>query len=189
MTTDETFATSRRNLLRGGALAGGLMLGSGLAAGARANATTTKAGATPAAELTLADYFLKLDGIEGESQDPTHQNWIDIDSYGFQVTNSKASGKAGKVKLGEVHFTKVVDAASPTLYTHCVNGKHIANGYIHVRKSSDKGDYLQYKLSEVFISSVQPAAADQAEPVELISLNYSKIEFDYKSQASLGSAS
>ena len=38
--------------------------------------------------MALVDYFLKIDGIQGESQDKTHKNEIEIMSFGWGATNT-----------------------------------------------------------------------------------------------------
>lgn len=188
MTKNQSFTTSRRNVLRGSALAGGLVLGSGLAGAApsidRANAATAEKTASPDESLTIVDYFLKLDGIDGESQDSTHKGWIDIESFSFSASNSTkpASTKAGKVSRGPMHFTKVVDATSPTLMTHCMNGKHINSATLSMRASNAKADFLTITLTGVVISNYAESATSNETPTESISLNFTKIEIKYSTQ-------
>ncbi|HTR70815.1 MAG TPA: type VI secretion system tube protein Hcp [Mycobacteriales bacterium] len=181
--------TSRRNVLRGGALAGGMVLGSGLAtARAAAKETSPKAAAadavTPAASATFVDYFLKIDGIKGESQDSTHQDWIDVASYGFRATDATkpTSAKKGKVSFKGMTFTKTVDKSSPALMTHCATGKHIPQATLTMRASNAKQDFLTITLSEVVISAYDHSAADNETPSEQISLNFGKIEMKYSTQ-------
>jgi type VI secretion system secreted protein Hcp len=34
------------------------------------------------------DYFLELDGIDGESKDSKHQDWIELGSFSFGATQT-----------------------------------------------------------------------------------------------------
>ncbi len=38
--------------------------------------------------MALVDYFLKIDGIQGESQDKTHKNEIEIESFSWGAIQS-----------------------------------------------------------------------------------------------------
>jgi type VI secretion system secreted protein Hcp len=191
MTDKEAFATSRRNVLRGSAAAGGLLLGSGLAAGggglssAGAATTKSKGEVSPSEVAILTDYFLKIDGIKGQSQDATHQGWIDLGSYAFGVTDSgkPTTTKKGKVDLYDLHVTKQVDASSPALMLHCTTGKHIPAATLSLRASDGKVDYLTITLTEVLISGYSHSASENAAPTESISLTYGEIKIDYKSQS------
>jgi type VI secretion system secreted protein Hcp len=42
--------------------------------------------------LAQADFFLKLDGIQGESQDDKHENENQLASFNAGVTNAGAGG-------------------------------------------------------------------------------------------------
>ncbi|MBV8585847.1 MAG: type VI secretion system tube protein Hcp, partial [Verrucomicrobia bacterium] len=41
------------------------------------------------------DYFLKIDGIEGESKDSKHQNEIEIGSFSFGATQTGSFSAMG----------------------------------------------------------------------------------------------
>ncbi len=42
--------------------------------------------------MAAVDYFLKIDGIQGESQDKTHKNEIQLDSFSWGATNAGTVG-------------------------------------------------------------------------------------------------
>ena len=63
------------------------------------------------------DYFLKIEGIEGESQDKTHKNEIEIESISFGVAQGGGmgyggGGGVGKASFQDISFTKKVDKAT-----------------------------------------------------------------------------
>jgi len=145
------------------------------------------------------DFFLELDGIKGESADHKHKDQLDIASFSWGVTNSGASaggggGGAGKASFQDLHFTTEVGTASPTLMLACATGQHIKKAVLHVRKAGgDQQNYYTVTLSDVLVSSYQSGAHSSGDPIptDQFSLNFAKIEFEYKPQkadGSLGSA-
>jgi len=139
------------------------------------------------------DYFLKLDGIEGESADSKHAKEIPIGSWSWGASNpvsfSGTGGKSsGKVSMGDISVMKSVDKASAKLMELCANGKHIATGVLTCRKSTgDKTpqDYLIVKMTEVYVSSYQISGGGD-EPMESVSLAYNEVKLEYKMQDEKG---
>ena len=71
----------------------------------------------------------------------------------------------------------------------CASGKHIKEGTFIARKAGgDQQEYLMVKLTDVLISSVQSGGTggDHDIPLEQVSLNFAKIEIDYKPQKADG---
>jgi type VI secretion system secreted protein Hcp len=140
-----------------------------------------------------ADMFLKLEGIKGESTDSKHANEIEILSYSFGVTQtgtgSHGTGHGGgKAHVQDFQITHHTDAASPSLFAMCASGKHITKGTFIARKAGgDQQEYLTVHLSDVLISSVQSGGSGGSDiPLEQVSLNFAKIEIDYKPQKADG---
>jgi type VI secretion system secreted protein Hcp len=143
--------------------------------------------------MAQSDYFLKIDGIEGESKDDKHKKEIDLQSFSWGVNNSGSmavggGGGTGKSSFQDFHFTKLVEKSSPNLMQACATGKHIPKAVLTVRKAGEKQqEYYKITLSDVLISSWQNGGhgGDGTVP-ESFSLNFSKIEFEYKPQDSKG---
>jgi type VI secretion system secreted protein Hcp len=142
------------------------------------------------------DAFLKVDGIEGESPDSKHSKEIQLLSFSFgadQPASSSSGGGAGtgKVNMHDLSVLKQVDKASPKLLVACATGQHIASAVLTARKAGgDQQDYMTVTLSDVVISSVQAsgqAAGGDGAPSEQVSLNFTKINFEYKEQGKDGS--
>jgi type VI secretion system secreted protein Hcp len=141
------------------------------------------------------DAFLKIDTIEGESPDSKHGKEIQLLSYSFgadQPASSAVGGGAGtgKVNMHDLTVLKHVDKASPKLLVACCTGQHIKSAVLTVRKAgTDQQDYMIVTLSDVLVSSHQntgqPSGTDLL-PTEQISLNFSKINFEYKEQGADG---
>lgn len=145
--------------------------------------------------MAAVDFFVKLDGIDGESQDDVHKNEIHVDSFTFGVTNAGTGGVnlgsgAARSNVQDFHFTKGTDMASPNLFIACCTGKHIPTATITIRKAGENPmEYLIYNLTEVFVSSHNTSGHDGSGVAqESFSLNCSKVEINYTPQNADGSA-
>lgn len=146
--------------------------------------------------MAVADFFLKIDGIKGESTDAKHKDELEIESFSWGAVNSGsfsdapgAGGGTGKVSFQDVHFTKKVDKSSPDLAYHCASGKHIKIAELTVRKAGeDQQDYYKVKLTDVLVSSYQSGGSSGGSllPVDQFSLNFAKVEFSYATQDAKG---
>lgn len=135
------------------------------------------------------DYFLKLDGIEGESADAKHGNEIDIVSWGwgerqFGAHAGGGGGGSGKVAMQDFNFVMRVNKASPKLLLACANGQHVKTALLTCRKAGkDQQEYMKIKFTDLLVSSFQTGGSPEAEiPVDRISLNFAKIEYEYYPQ-------
>ena len=144
--------------------------------------------------MAQEDFFLKIEGIEGESSDSKHKGEIQISSFSFGVTNSGTGGAgggsgAGKVNVQDIHVTKVMDKSSPNLFIGCCTGKHYNKATLTIRKAGEKPlDYLVYNLTEVMVSSHSVSGHEGGGIAqESVSLNFAKVEMVYTPQKADGS--
>jgi type VI secretion system secreted protein Hcp len=142
------------------------------------------------------DYFLKLDGIEGESTDNKHAKEIDVEAWSWGESQTGSSvpggggGGAGKVSMQDFSFVMRFNKASPKLMLACATGKHIKSARLAVRRAGQgQQDYLTFTFLDVLVSSYQTGGAEASglTPVEQVSLRYAKIEVEYKTQKPDGS--
>lgn len=140
------------------------------------------------------EYFLKLDGIDGESLSTKHKGEIELYSWSWGAHNATSvtgSGlSAGKVSFADISISKPVDKSSAKLLELCCTGKHITKGTLTCAKSTgDKNpaDYLTIKLEEIHIASFQTGGSSgDAVGSESLSFAFGKIEYDYKIQGKDG---
>lgn len=146
--------------------------------------------------MAQVDYFLKLEGVDGESQDDKHKNEIDISTVSWGVVNAGAGAYgtgsgAGKAQFQDIHITKLTDKASAILLLNCATGKHHGSATLCFRKAGENPvEYLKIKLTEVTVSSFQGSGHGGSGGMseESISLNFSKIEVTYTPQAADGTS-
>ena len=139
------------------------------------------------ADAASVDYFLKIDGIDGESTDDRHKGEIEILSFSWGETTAGTmtrggGGGAGKVSMQDFHFTMAMNKASPKLFLACATGEHIKEATLTLRKAgSDRQEYLVVKFTDLLVSSYQTGGSSgDVVPTESFSLNFSKIEFEYR---------
>jgi type VI secretion system secreted protein Hcp len=141
------------------------------------------------------DYFLKIDGIPGESLDSKHKGEIEVEAWSWGEANPTAAsapgagGGAGKVQMQDFSFTARTSKASPSLMLACASGKHFKGAVLTARKAGKaQAEFLTFSLSDILVSAYQVGGAEgEVVPMDSVSLNFSKIQVEYKEQKPDGS--
>jgi type VI secretion system secreted protein Hcp len=135
-----------------------------------------------------SDFYLKIDGIDGESTSDQHAGEIEILSFSWGVSNSGSmssgsGGGAGKASFQDISFVRRLDKASPKLMLACATGQHIPSAILVCRKSGGDGRseaYYKITLNDILVSSVSTSGNSGGDlPTESFSLNFAKIEWEY----------
>ena len=141
------------------------------------------------------DMFMKIKEAPGESKDETHGGEIDVLAWSWGMSNSGSAhigggAGSGKVNVQDVSFTKYVDASSNALMLFCANGKHIPEALLTVRKAGEKPlEYIKITMNDVLVSSVSTGGSGGEDRLtENVTLNFSKVKFEYTKQKKDGSA-
>ena len=140
--------------------------------------------------MALVDYFLKIEGIPGESSDSKHKGEIEIESWSWGATQTGTATHggglgAGKVAMQDFHFVMKVNKASPLLMRACASGEHIKSAILICRKAGkDQQEYLKVSFSDLMVSNYQTGGSGHSDvlPLDQISLNFTKVEIEYKEQ-------
>jgi len=135
------------------------------------------------------DAFLKINGVPGESSDAKHKEQIEILSYSWGVdqpqTNSASSHGSLSAERANFHpfvVVKAIDKASPKLAVGCAGGDHYTEAVLEIcRAGGDKQPYMEYKMTDVMVTSYRPGGTNGAEalPLEEVAFSYGKIEWKY----------
>src|SRR5437660_2861335 len=118
--------------------------------------------------MAAVDYFLKIDGIEGESGDHKNPKQIQLESWSWGETQSGShsyggGGGAGKVSMQDFHFVMTVNKASPKLFLACANGEHIKKAVLVCRKAGkDQQEFYKVTFSDLLVSSFQTSGSGSA---------------------------
>jgi len=140
-------------------------------------------------------YFLKIDGIPGESTDDKHKGELELSSFSMgesnsgTITSATGGAGAGKVSFHDFNFTTRFSKASPKLMFACAAGEHIRSAVMTARKNGGRGggfEFLFVKLNDVLVSSFQTGGSGDGIPLDAVSFAFAKVEVDYKEQKATG---
>lgn len=144
-----------------------------------------------------ADYYLKIDTIEGESLATGFEKQMQIESFSFGASNSGSSSQGtglgmGKVNFQDFHFVVMNGKASPQLFLACAKGNHIPQAVLSLRKTGGDGNpftFSKVTFGDVVLSSFQTGGSNGSDvlPMEQVSFNFTKITFEYFQQKEDGS--
>ena len=144
--------------------------------------------------VAAVDYFLKIDGIQGESLDAKHKGEIQLESFSWGETAAGTmaaggGGGAGKVHIQDLHVTKKLDKASPLLFLACATGQHLKEAILTARKAGKTQlEFLVFKFRDLLVSSYQTSAGGDDVPTDQVSFNFARIEIEYRPQKPNGTA-
>lgn len=140
------------------------------------------------------DYFLKLDGIKGESQDAKHKDEIELISFSWGVTrqggaSTGGGGGAGKASFSDFEVAMPVNRSAPQLILKCVTGAHLKDGLLAIRRAGKQQvEYLKFKFTDLLITGYEETGnVEQDRPIDVVRFNYAKFELTYVTQKANGS--
>jgi len=146
--------------------------------------------------MAVVDYFLKIDGIDGESVDSKHKGEIQLESWSWGATNTAnisaggGGGGAGRVTMSDFQFTSVTSKASPKLFLMCASGRHIKTATLTVRKTGERDngfEWIKITFMNLLVNFYKEVAASvDTPPTDDVGLAFQKIEFLVSSQSPTG---
>jgi type VI secretion system secreted protein Hcp len=141
----------------------------------------------------VGTFFLKLDGIAGESTDLKHKEAIELVSFNWGLEGSAAGasgggGGAGKVQLKEFEFLMRVNKASPALFLAAASGKHLKDATLSVSRGTKAAfEWLKVKFTDVLITSYEQLGDDEGLH-EVVAFDFAKVELQVTPQSTRGGA-
>ena len=146
-----------------------------------------------------SDFFIKLDGIDGESADKSHAKWIEVVNFkhGAQqnVTAGRTTDVSGRGSFTPFTFVHLLDKASPKIQQFCMNGQKIAKVTFNVCRAIAGVQVPVYevtmencKIVRAEVASVVagadadivlPTAENASAPVETVDIVAGKITWKY----------
>lgn len=139
------------------------------------------------------DYFLKLDGIQGESTDSKHKDQIELASFSWGAAHSGSAATgggagAGKATVKDLRFVQRTQKSTPQLLGKLMAGQHIKSGILTGRKSTkDQIEFIKIELTDVLVTSYDVTAEDDL-PVEEIGLSFAAFKLTYVPSSASGAA-
>jgi type VI secretion system secreted protein Hcp len=132
------------------------------------------------------------DAVKGESTLDGFKNKVEILSFSHgvaqQITGDQSNQKrtSGKPNHQDFTVTKYVDLASCNLIDYCNQAKPLPSVTVTVGQNENGkvNPILVYKMTNALVSSVSVGGGGGGKPQETVTFNYTKIQWDYKQQAS-----
>jgi len=118
-----------------------------------------------------SDFFIKIDGIDGDSNDKGHGKWIEVISFSHGSEQNVGAGRAtdvsGRGSFIPFRFTHLIDKATPKLQQFCMSGQKVAKVQFQVcRAIAGKQEPIyeitmeNVKISKTFVKSVSEGSKD-----------------------------
>jgi type VI secretion system secreted protein Hcp len=144
-------------------------------------ASTIRAETLRMKEKTMP-YYLRLDGIDGESVTRGHERWFEIASlaWGVQRGGGPARGAGagvGRPVLEPLQVTLSSSRNVPLLFQAAVTGKHIATATLDVTGGGEQPrSMLTWSMEDVLVTSLE-VSGDGGTPAvrETLALAYGKV--------------
>jgi len=131
--------------------------------------------------------YLKFDGVDGESKDEAHKDWIDVLNWSFSIRNE---GKKDACTAG-LRITKLVDRSSAAFVQSAADRTRMGskgNALLVVTSDRDTStEYLEYSLENTMVAGYQIRGGSEGRPKESIILKFDWIGGAYRFQNSDGS--
>lgn len=142
--------------------------------------------------------YMKYDGISGNVTADGFADHIAVDDVNFGISRgitmeagNMSNREATRPTLTEIHLTKYADTSVTSLFKEAVTG--VAGKTVEikfVRSGSDSVvEFMNYTLENCMISGYSITATAEGEPVENISLSFSKIMVSYNDHDALNTNS
>lgn len=130
----------------------------------------------PAGEPT--SFFLKIDGIAGDSTAKGHEGWFELDATQFAAASATAIGPtglvAGKPSFADLSFSISDNTPLAALLADAASGKHISALEVEGTNANGQTVY-DLTVNDVFVTSVQQSNNDGDQPYTAFSVAYGKI--------------
>ena len=147
---------------------------------------------TSKTDSTSNRMFIQITGIDGESIDKNHKDWIEVLSFSFGMSNlgGRATAyRSGQTILDDLVLVKKLDKSSPKIMEKCAKGEVIPSLVLDVCTDTKEDSVLfyRYELKNVIISNFYcDGSTDDVVPVETFTLNFVEIKVIYTVFDSVG---
>jgi type VI secretion system secreted protein Hcp len=136
------------------------------------------------------DYFLKLNGIKGGSNDAKHKDEIDVDGFGWGVAQTAAAAAgtgagAGKAQFEDLSITTRTSVASPALFLACASGQHIKDAVFTARHAGGS-EFLRIALTDVVVTGYEIDGTELEPPMDTITFSFARVEIEFRTMLPTG---
>ena len=132
--------------------------------------------------IVAQNYYIKFDGIEGESKSTTHRGWSDIESFSQELEKKVAvvgvTTRRGVTNLGKsISIIKKIDKSSPKLMEALTRGERIPMVELEVTDSNNV--IYRFELRNVSVTNYMVMGAEMDIPKEEITISFDQQRVRY----------
>jgi type VI secretion system secreted protein Hcp len=134
------------------------------------------------------DYFLKIDGIEGESQDQSHRGEIRLHDFNLAMTNrgNRAGYSVGRPYFEDATFSGPIDASYTKLNEACLKNVAVPKVVLTCRKAGKtQYDFLVITFTKVYVTNCRIDTLAESPKMEF-TLGFARLQVDYREQKQEG---
>lgn len=137
-------------------------------------------------------WFLKVDGIPGESKDRQHVDEIEVQSWGWGVSTDVLSDINGTVgtgrpRIGTFQFAARTSLATLRLVEACGKGTRVPSATLTGRRVGHSTPvFLTVVLREVLVTSVGLGAGTSQDCLDEVVLHVENVQATYAAQSATG---
>lgn len=131
----------------------------------------------------MADYFLHLDGIPGDCQEPGYQGQIAVVNWSWKQESHEQDARPGQLPPLEPQplvVSKRIDKATPKLMLACSRREILSFATLTCLRSGEaRSLLLRVAMSEVRVTDYQiTAPPPDNEPTEIVGISFERVEFE-----------
>lgn len=132
--------------------------------------------------------YLEFEGVKGNVTADGYKDHIGVLSFQFGVgrgismeAGNMSNRESSRPSVSEVTLTKAADNSATALFKEAVTGSAGKKVVVKfVRTGADKvQEYMDYTLENCLISGYSVSADGEGEPMETITLSFSKVMINY----------
>ncbi len=123
--------------------------------------------------------YLKIDGINGNSLDESHTDWIEVQTWTWGATNMSNVGQGGGAAVGTsdvqpITLTVTSAKSSVEMMHRCITGKHLGDITLEATKTTgEKEDkWLKIELKDALISGMQMGGDSSGYGIDTVTIQY-----------------
>jgi type VI secretion system secreted protein Hcp len=125
-------------------------------------------------------FFLKIDGVGGESKDAIHKGEIELLNYSLE----EISGGTPGIKYTAINVSMNIDKTYRTLQAALASDQRFKSALLTVRKEGQNPvEFLKITMGDVMVTGLQLAAdRNPSDPIAVATLTFNKYEARYNSK-------
>lgn len=127
------------------------------------------------------DYFLRIGDIKGESIEKGHKDWIDINSFSWNITNTGTTQYGGgRATFAPFSWTQQLDKSVPPMFVGVASGKRYPRATLDVQDTAKStGVFFQMEFDDVLLTQLNITGSG-GYPDVAAAFEFSKITMTYR---------